>query len=603
MNALWLCRRAAGLLPAVALALMLTGAPAPAAAPPKVRPAAQDFVFLAEARPVLVRVHAQIGDRPINAAWADFMKYLFAHLDVNGDGVLSKAEVERAPTLDQIRSGALAINLGRNKPPTLAELDLDKDGKASLTELAAYYEKKGLVPFQFEYDSGPVFSPQAAIFGGGRPEPTVQAVSDAIFARLDTNKDGKLTRKELEAALDVLMPLDEDEDEIITTREMVPHYKPRNNPFNLAAMMGKAVKGGKGALKLMVPVALPGEAPPDLVRFLHMRYGGKGRLPAAPKLTREQIGLDEATFRRLDRNGDGVLDSAELARFADRPPDLELRARLGGEKDTRLEVAGPKATPGSLAARLEVTGAVGLLDLGATRMELRGRPEEEGYDSLAGIIRQQILAQFKAADKDNKGYLDEKAANASRVFGGLFKQMDRDGDGKLTEKEVIAWLDHIAEMQNRATACCATLVLSDQSRGLFDLLDNNRDRQLSIREMRGAAGLLDRLDRTGKGYLTKKDIPRSYQLALRRGPELPDDPGGTRAFLALYRVSYKNEAGTGAGAGPLWFRKMDRNRDGDVSRKEWMFSEEKFREIDSNGDGLISAAEAQAYDARLRKRK
>jgi hypothetical protein len=29
------------------------------------------------------------------------------------------------------------------------------------------------------------------------------------------------------------------------------------------------------------------------------------------------------------------------------------------------------------------------------------------------------------------------------------------------------------------------------------------------------------------------------------------------------------------GVGPEWFRKMDRNRDGDVSRKEWLFSEEE----------------------------
>ena len=48
--------------------------------------------------------------------------------------------------------------------------------------------------------------------------------------------------------------------------------------------------------------------------------------------------------------------------------------------------------------------------------------------------------------------------------------------------------------------------------------------------------------------------------------------------------------------GPLWFRKLDRNRDGDVSRKEWMFSEEEFRRIDTDGDGLISVEEAERYD-------
>jgi hypothetical protein len=47
---------------------------------------------------------------------------------------------------------------------------------------------------------------------------------------------------------------------------------------------------------------------------------------------------------------------------------------------------------------------------------------------------------------------------------------------------------------------------------------------------------------------------------------------------------------------------MDRNRDGDVSRKEWLGTEEEFRRIDTDGDGLISLAEAEAYDKLMRQR-
>jgi hypothetical protein len=46
---------------------------------------------------------------------------------------------------------------------------------------------------------------------------------------------------------------------------------------------------------------------------------------------------------------------------------------------------------------------------------------------------------------------------------------------------------------------------------------------------------------------------------------------------------------------------MDRNRDGDVSQKEFLFSTDKFREIDADGDGLISAAEAERHEASLRR--
>jgi hypothetical protein len=54
-------------------------------------------------------------------------------------------------------------------------------------------------------------------------------------------------------------------------------------------------------------------------------------------------------------------------------------------------------------------------------------------------------------------------------------------------------------------------------------------------------------------------------------------------------------------AGPLWFRKMDRNRDGDVSRREFLGSDEEFARIDTDGDGLISLEEAIAADKTLRK--
>jgi hypothetical protein len=56
-----------------------------------------------------------------------------------------------------------------------------------------------------------------------------------------------------------------------------------------------------------------------------------------------------------------------------------------------------------------------------------------------------------------------------------------------------------------------------------------------------------------------------------------------------------------AARGPSWFRKMDRNQDGDLSRREWLGTEEEFRRLDADGDGLISAEEAQRGEAALTK--
>jgi hypothetical protein len=46
---------------------------------------------------------------------------------------------------------------------------------------------------------------------------------------------------------------------------------------------------------------------------------------------------------------------------------------------------------------------------------------------------------------------------------------------------------------------------------------------------------------------------------------------------------------------------MDRNGDGDVSRREFLGTDEEFREIDTDGDGLISIEEAERYDRKYRK--
>lgn len=569
-----------------------------------VQPAAeadvQDFVFLSEARPLLVRMHVRVDGKPLQAAWDDLMEYLFSYLDMNKDGVLSKEEAERAPSVDLILGGSVGRAFGgRRGPaeagPSMEALDADKDGKVTLAELKGYYRKNSLAPVRFRVAStapNPVMG-AAAFLGGPRPEPSITAVSEAIFTLLDVNKDGKLTRDELAAAPAVLLRMDEDEDEIVTTRELVPDAEASANPFaGLMAMVRPTSQGSDAGSKTWVPIASPGDVPADFVRIMQQRYGAD---QPEKKLSRKDLGLDEATFARLDSNGDGVLDAQELAGFVKRDPDLELVYRLGtrAKAEARLEVAaGHKRSP--LAGNLHIKDGLVQLDLGVTRIDLAGS-EENSTDRFGGLVRDQFLVQFRQAEA-GKGFIEEKQVQNNRLLRGLFKAMDRDGDGKLTEKEVVAYLDHSQELSKRARGACATLDLADQSRGLFDALDANRDGRLSVREMRGAAKLLEQFDRGGKGHLTRTDIPRSYRMTLHRGPAGTGNSGAASNFLDLYRAANRTEPEP-PGRGPLWFRKMDRNRDGDVSHKEFLFSDELFRRIDTDGDGLISVEEAERYES------
>ena len=47
-----------------------------------------------------------------------------------------------------------------------------------------------------------------------------------------------------------------------------------------------------------------------------------------------------------------------------------------------------------------------------------------------------------------------------------------------------------------------------------------------------------------------------------------------------------------AAVGPRWFRAMDLNQDGYLSPREFLGPPEVFRQLDADGDGRISAAEA-----------
>ena len=51
---------------------------------------------------------------------------------------------------------------------------------------------------------------------------------------------------------------------------------------------------------------------------------------------------------------------------------------------------------------------------------------------------------------------------------------------------------------------------------------------------------------------------------------------------------------------PDWFRNMDRNSDSQLSRAEFIGTDEQFNQFDTNKDGFLSPDEARSADAEFR---
>src|SRR5262249_53416805 len=99
-------------------------------------------------------------------------------------------------------------------------------------------------------------------------------------------------------------------------------------------------------------------------------------------------------------------------------------------------------------------------------------------------------------------------------------------------------------------------------------------------------------------------LPSWPPRTVRTAPPAGNAQPAARFFdPATGQVMRPRQAPARPARGPEWFRKMDRNGDGDVSRREFLGTDEQFRAIDTDGDGLISVEEAEAYEKKVRERK
>jgi Ca2+-binding EF-hand superfamily protein len=285
-------------------------------------------------------------------------------------------------------------------------------------------------------------------------------------------------------------------------------------------------------------------------------------------------------YREVDGDQDEELRRTEFAKLLEVAPHVVIEALFDGVSE---QERGPRIKLKQLSSELaSLKPAIRELP---TRLSLQFADVELEFfvneDASLTNSEQAAKAQFMALDRDKNGYL-EKTEVPGPVLGmdATFEAFDADGDGKVYEKEVVAYLDQrgaVVRSQVRAR-------VADQEDALFTALDTDGDGRLNSREMRESPALLKAMDRNGDAKLQSHEIPGSMVVGLVRGNSQQDD----QLFSAPAAVAAPADTTL-----PHWFRGMDANSDGEISRREFFGNTDQFQRMDTNGDGYIQRSETE----------
>lgn len=506
------------------------------------------FVLITPNGPIVVEATLTLDGRPFHTIREQLVTEVLKAADTDGDGKSTWREALDNPNS---MSGSEGPFSPRKKEHYIDRYDNDHDGIVDRGEARA---------FVAGFSSGPAF--QVLPFGYRFDEPDLATI-------LDTDGDGDLTIDETAAAGLQLKNMDTNGDEILTAFEIAgPVRTWYRSRIETSARVRAVVAHGLG----------PTANLKEMYRTFGLKYGKKTHAPRF---------VDWPEIRKyllsLDLNQNGQLDASEAAGFNTLKPHVELAINVSSDPSSQPGVS-LKRTSADLSSQKVQTGSGNSIVLRLGRLTVR-------FGALP-ITRQPddtwtVLALLRQFDRDKNGYLDmadvELLGESRRVQWQL-KRWDRNNDGKVTSAEIKASL----ERQRLPRKGQVSVILAERPPSLFAAIDMNGDGVIGYREIQIAPSRLKSLDKDGDGQIGIGELPIEVSVWFVSGAS---HWRARRGYRPLSGEAFPRMIFTG----PKWFVAMDRNRDGDVSLREFLGTSKMFRKLDRNDDGFIEPSEANSF--------
>lgn len=503
------------------------------------------------AGPLIVELRMTIDGEPFRAARAVLIDEALNLADCDDDGQPTWGEVYSDPKRTFLERFDLTTN-GITRKEFLKLNDTNQNGLVDRDEARRLVARAK--------NAGTAFS----VEGSSQYRHSNQRQS-IVRTMLDANDDDLLDRSELEAAAERLLARDANDDQTVAWTEL---------DDSLAGDEQAMLMRTNAYLNHPAALALGERADWDgIVYTLADEYlNAKGTLD-------ESFSLTPSLARALDENGDGELTYEEIRRLNVVEPQIVAAANFGkaGEQVSGVSLVrlSPELGP---ADKLVLHTPRGLV-IAIADYRLQIILDDRAPTDEQGPSPEEQLAMF---DKNKDGYLEkDEVAETSPDAAGMFDKWDANSDGKVYLDELIAY----RRSQQAPQLSAIRVVAGDDQDVLFPLLDRNQDGRLTTRELHAAPQLLAALDADGDGRISLDELPGGMTLVLARG--LPSNMSAGRSRMTSLLAP--------AASGPAWFARMDANRDQEVSLDEFPGSAEKFRSLDTDGDGFVSVSEALAH--------